>query len=157
MAAKRKLPDDSEPKEVYVFKTEITAADVKETITKSFNFEIPDFLRVFEKEEIKVLKFKVGEKDFSIRFFRYPGKRGMNVGVYSKNKDTINVAATMKVAGMEEMEWIDGYYRDEDMGRFDLSLEELKKLAEENEGVLKIDVQITLYATKPVEKTVWKR
>ena len=81
----------------------------------------------------------------------------MNVGVYSKNKDTINVAATMKVAGMEEMEWIDGYYRDEDMGRFDLSLEELKKLAEENEGVLKIDVQITLYATKPVEKTVWKR
>ena len=84
MAAKRKLPDDSEPKEVYVFKTEITAADVKETITKSFNFEIPDFLRVFEKEEIKVLKFKVGEKDFSIRFFRYSvRKRGINFSVYN--------------------------------------------------------------------------
>ena len=81
----------------------------------------------------------------------------MNVGVYSKNKDTINVAATMKVAGMEEMEWIDGYYRDEDMGRFDLSLEELKKVTEENEGVFKVDVQITLFAQEPVEKTVWKR
>ena len=46
MAAKRKIPDEPEPKEAYVFKTENAAADVKETITKSFNFEIPDFLQI---------------------------------------------------------------------------------------------------------------
>ena len=161
MAAKRKLPDEPE---VYVFKTE-TSADVKETITKSFNFEIPDFMQISGNEEIKDFNFKVGEEDFNISFYQLSNRKGginENVSVFSHNhnlkKGKMKVTVTMKVAGVEKS-CVTKYYTNEfeALGRFALSLEECQKLSEENGGVLKVSVQITLHAQEPECRTLWKR
>ena len=156
--AKRKLPDEPEHEEVYVLKT--TDAEETKTITKSVSLEIPDFMeRMSEEEEnvIKSIKFKVGEKDFSIMFYRL-SDRFFRVCVYSQNNDKINATVTIKVPGIEinetlNLEWS---YMENIATSPLISLDKYRKLAEENEGVIKVDVQITLRVQEPERKSVWK-